>query len=385
MRSESTTHRSQAPVRLIVAGGGSGGHISPAIAVIRELQRRRPVDILWVGSGNEFERTAASSAHASYAAIKTGKLRRYVSLETPIDAVRIPIGAVQAWRILGRWKPDIVLSTGGFVSVPTVVAARARRVPILTHEQTAHIGLATRINARFADVVALSFERSRSLVSAPRGRVVVTGNPIRPAVLGGSRDAALRRFELPGALPLVYITGGAQGASAINQIVADALDALLGYVESIHQCGPATVHDDIDLLRDRASRLPSQLRERYRVVETVGDEIGDVYAAANLVVGRAGAGTVNELSALGIPAILVPLPGAEEQRQNALQLADIGAAVVIDQDDLTPTRLTNEIRLLVENPARLREMADAARGQPQGNAATRIADELERLIGDRSG
>lgn len=379
MRSESTTGHPQPALRVVVAGGGTGGHISPAIAVVQELRRRRPVEVLWIGSGNPFERDAAALVGAEYHAIQTGKLRRYVSLQTPIDAGRIPLGVGQSWLILRRWKPDVVFSTGGFVSVPTVLAARLRGIPTLTHEQTAHIGLATRINARFADVVALSFDRSRSLVNPRRGRTVVTGNPVRATVLGGSREAALTRFSLAGELPLVYVTGGAQGARALNAVVADALVALLGYVELLHQCGPAAIHDDFLTLSARAAALPDPLSSRYRVVETVGEELGDVFAAATLVVGRAGAGTVNELGALGIPSILVPLPGAEEQRQNALQLADTGGAIVIAQDDLTPQRLVNEVRQLVENPARLQAMATAACSHSPANAAERIVDELVAL------
>ncbi|HMM42069.1 MAG TPA: undecaprenyldiphospho-muramoylpentapeptide beta-N-acetylglucosaminyltransferase [Thermomicrobiales bacterium] len=384
MPSESTTGHSDDALRLVVAGGGTGGHISPAVAVVQELQRRRPVDVLWLGSGSRFERDAAAGVGAAYRAIQTGKLRRYLSLQTPIDAARIPLGVAQAWSVLGRWRPDVVLATGGFVSVPTVVAARARRIPTLTHEQTAHIGLATKINARFADVVALSFERSRALVGASRGRVVVTGNPVRPAVLCGSRDKALRRFELSGTLPLVYITGGAQGAHVINQVVGAALSSLLGYVESIHQCGPSSAHHDYGRLRELAAHLPKELRSRYRVVEMVGDELGDVYAAASLVVGRAGAGTVNELGTLGIPSILVPLPGAEEQQQNALQLVEAGGAIVIPQDDLTPERLIQEVRTLIESPTRLTKMAGAARNQTRGDAAARIADELELLASSQA-
>lgn len=379
MRSESTIGQPEAGLRLVVAGGGTGGHISPAIAVVQELQHRRPIDVLWIGSGHEFERSAAALLGAEYRTVRTGKLRRYLSLETPLDAVRIPVGIGQAWSILGGWRPDVVLSTGGFVSVPTVIAARLRRIPALTHEQTAHIGLATKINARFVDTVALSFDRSRSFINSPSSRILVTGNPVRPAVVGGNRDDALRRFDLNGELPLVYITGGMQGARALNQVVGDALPKLLGYVECVHQCGPASIHDDAAQLREKASELPAEYRARYRIVETVGDELGDLYAASSLVVGRSGAGTINELGALGIPSILVPLPGAEEQRQNALQLATAGGAIVVSQDELTASWLAEEIRELVSHPERLQAMASAARSQAHPDAAAAIADELLRL------
>lgn len=380
MRSESTTDNSRAALRIVVAGGGTGGHISPAVAVVQEIRDRRAVDVLWIGSGNPFEREAADSVGATYRVIQTGKLRRYVSFQTPLDAGRIPIGIVQAWRILGAWKPDVVVSTGGFVSVPTVIGARLRGIPSLTHEQTAHIGLATKINARFADVVALSYERSRPLVGSARGRILVTGNPVRRSVLRGSRETALCHFNLRGELPLLYVTGGAQGSRALNEVVGSVLPELMGYVECIHQCGPASINDDIRQLRVLADQLPEPLRSRYRVVEMVGDELGDIYAAAALVVGRAGAGTVNELSVLGLPSVLIPLPGAEEQHQNARHLADTGGATVIEQPELTPERLVAEVRALVCDADRLKGMAAAARrAAGGGDAAARIADELEDL------
>ncbi len=384
MRSESTTGKSADVLRLIIAGGGTGGHISPAVAVAQELRQRRPTDILWVGSGAAIERDAAESIEATYRTIKTGKLRRYLSIETPLDAIRIPVGIIQAWRLLGSWQDAVVVSTGGFVSVPTVIAARLRGIPTLTHEQTAHIGLATKINARFADVVALSYERSRSLLSTPRGRVIVTGNPLRPAVLNGVAEQALTAFDLPSNVPLLYITGGAQGARSLNEVVAQALPELLGYVAILHQAGPASLHDDVETLRRHAETLPPELRGRYRVVETIGNEIGDVYAAAALVLGRAGAGTVNELSALGIPALLVPLPGAEEQHQNAQQLVQIGAAVEVAQADLTPDRLVREVQDIVTTPGRIELMRSAASRTGVSDAAARLADEVETLVIRRS-
>ncbi|MCO5177926.1 MAG: undecaprenyldiphospho-muramoylpentapeptide beta-N-acetylglucosaminyltransferase [Thermomicrobiales bacterium] len=379
MRSESTTGQSANALRLIIAGGGTGGHVSPAVAVAQELQRRRSTEILWIGSGAAVERDAAAAIGATFATVKTGKLRRYLSLQTPLDAMRIPVGVVQAWRLLAKWRDAVVVSTGGFVSVPTVVAARMRGIPTLTHEQTAHIGLATKINARFADVVALSYERSQSLLSSARGRVVVTGNPVRASVLHGDAARAYSAFDLPDDLPLVYITGGAQGARSLNAVVADSLSDLLGYVAILHQAGPLALHNDAATLQQRANTLSLDLRSRYRVVELVGDEIGDVYAAASVVLGRAGAGTVNEVSALGIPAILVPLPGAEEQHQNAQQLVQRGAAIEIFQADLTPERLVNEIRELVTTPGRLTKMRAAACGSDTHDAASRLADEVESL------
>ena len=196
-------------VRIVIAGGGTGGHVQPAVAVFQFLNETNDVKALWIGSHTGLEQTAATQSGILFTPIQTGKFRRYLSLQTPLDLIRIPIGIVQALRSLRRFRPDVVLSTGGFVSVPTVIAARILRIPSITHEQTATVGLATRINVRFASVVALTFEQSRTQLHKTKARVVVTGNPIRASLLRGSADAAMKQFNFTPTLPLIYVTGGA--------------------------------------------------------------------------------------------------------------------------------------------------------------------------------
>jgi UDP-N-acetylglucosamine--N-acetylmuramyl-(pentapeptide) pyrophosphoryl-undecaprenol N-acetylglucosamine transferase len=212
----------------------------------------------------------------------------------------------------------------------------------------------------------------------------VTGNPVRSVIFSGDRASALRRFDLPGENPLVYVTGGALGSRALNAAVADGLTTLLEAVEIVHLTGPRASNRDFDALTAKGTTLSSELRRRYRVVERVGNEIGDLFAAAALVVGRAGAGTIAELAAVGLPSILVPLPGAEEQRQNALYLSDAGAAIVIPQSELTSTRLIDAVLQLVGDPARLARMRSAARDASAVKPAARLVDEILRLACSRS-
>jgi len=383
-KSSPTLEREDSPLtnmlRLVIAGGGTGGHVQPAIAVLQALKKTTDVNAFWIGSYGGIEQSAANQAGIVFSPIQTGKFRRYLSLRTPIDVLRIPIGTVQSWRLLRRFRPDVVLSTGGFVSVPTVVAAGLLRIPTLTHEQTATVGLATRINARFAGVVALSFERSRAQLGRTRGRVVVTGNPIRSSLFQGSAERACEIFKLSSDLPIIYITGGALGAHAINVAVSVALPHLLEVTQIIHQCGPASGNGDLPRLIEAQSRLAPELRQRYVVRERVGEELADIYAAASLVVGRAGAGTVAELAALGKPAILIPLPGAggDEQTLNARVLADAGRAFLLPQSELTPERLVSEIESLL-NSDQMTAMATAARNDERTDAADRLAAEILTL------
>jgi UDP-N-acetylglucosamine--N-acetylmuramyl-(pentapeptide) pyrophosphoryl-undecaprenol N-acetylglucosamine transferase len=371
------------PLRLVIAGGGTGGHVQPARAVLEELRRRNiAVEPLWIGSADGLEREAAAKEGIRYRAIPTGKLRRYLDWRTPLDAARIPLGIGEAWRHLRRFRPDVVFSTGGFVSVPSVVAA-ARLAPILTHEQTATLGLATRINARFADVVALSWTLSLKPLHGLRCRVVVTGNPVRSSLAEGDAERARFRYGFRPDLPFVYVTGGARGASPLNERIAALLPGLLERCQVLHQTGPDSANADAVTLRRARDTWPPELRARYQVVEFVGEELADVYAAVDLVVGRAGAGTVAELACFGLPAVLVPLPGTggDEQTRNARMLAEAGGAVLLPQDEATPERLREVLLDLLAAPGRRVTMATSARAIGRPDAAGRLVDELLGLAG----
>jgi UDP-N-acetylglucosamine--N-acetylmuramyl-(pentapeptide) pyrophosphoryl-undecaprenol N-acetylglucosamine transferase len=372
--------------RLAITGGGTGGHVLPALAVLDELRRREILtDLIWIGSREGVERRAAEEAGIQFIAIPTGKLRRYMSLRNFTDAARVPLGVLSARRALAAFRPDVILSTGGFVSVPAVVAARGI-APVLTHEQTAILGLANRMNARFADVLAVSYAQTQQLASRLHRRVVVTGNPIRIGLTAGDRSRCLARFGFDATIPIVYVTGGARGASPINQRIAALLPGILDRAQIVHQTGPLSANPDAGSLTHRKESLPETIRHRYTVVEFLGDELPDVYAAADLVVGRAGAGTIAELAYVGLPAILVPLPGArgDEQALNAQVLGDAGAAIVIEQPDATPERLQTEILSLLDDPERRARMANAARTVARPDAAARLADELLSLAREHS-
>lgn len=367
--------------RLVIAGGGTGGHVLPAISVIEELRRRQvPVEILWIGSHTGVERGVASSADVPFVAIQTGKLRRYLSVKTATDMLRIPVGYLQARRILRRFQPDVLYSTGGNVSVPSALAA-ARRTPILTHEQTAQIGIANRVVGRVADVFAVTFAQTVDQARAHNTHVVVTGNPVRASLRDGDARRGLATWGLSPELPLIYITGGARGASPLNSRLAALLPDLLRHTQIIHQAGPSDANSDAADLAAARETWPADLRDRYRVTDFINDGIADVYAAADLVIGRAGAGTVCELAFLGKPAILIPLPGTwgDEQRKNARMLADPGGAIVLEQEDATPDAVRAAILALVRDPARLADMARSARRVGRDDAATRLTDELLAL------
>ena len=369
------------PLRIIIAGGGTGGHVLPAIAVIEELRRREiAMDLLWIGGAKGVEQSFASEQEIPFRAVQTGKLRRYLSLDNAMDMLRIPVGIVQAWSIVRSFKPDVIFGTGGSVSVPTVIAGH-RSAPVLTHEQTAQVGISNKIASKFVDVFACSYEETAAIARTMHKNVVVTGNPVRRSLMEGNKERGLATFGMSDAMPLLFVTGGARGASAINERIEAMLPAILEVTQIIHQTGPADANPDYARLSALRDSLPEHLRARYQVRDMIRGEMADIYAAAHLVIGRAGAGTVAELTYTGTPAILIPLGGTwgDEQRKNAALLGSAGAALVLEQNETPATALKQHIFELMTDPPRLAEMAANAKALGRGDAAANVADELLKL------
>lgn len=367
--------------RIVIAGGGTGGHVQPAIAVASVLRQRAPVALTWIGSSSGIEQETARSQEILFHAIPTGKLRRYFSLHTILDAVRIPFGILRARLLLRSLKPDVVFSTGGFVSVPTVVAAWLAGIPIVTHEQTATIGLANKINARLADRIALAYVQTGELLPNAGDRLVVTGNPVRGELSGGDGERGRSALGFSDALPIIYITGGSLGAQAINQTIQQSLPELVKSAQIVHQCGPAAMNGDYPRLLEARANLPTDLRDRYVVRERIRPELADIYACTDLVIGRSGGGTVAELALLGKPSILIPLPGtsSDEQTRNAQVLANAGGAILLPQSELSPERLTHQVAALIADPDHRAKMANAAKSVAMPDAAQRLAQEILTL------
>jgi len=380
----------------MVTGGGSSGHVSPALAAIRAINELSEQSggawqarFQYIGSKHGIERKQIEEAGIPFVAVATGKLRRYFSLENAIDTLRVPLGILQALRHVARFRPDVLLSTGGFVCVPPVIAAWLLRVPIITHEQTVQVGLANRIAARFARRIALSFPGAlQELAPAQRARAFVTGNPVRPIIFGGDKQRAFQRANFApqdNDLPMLYVTGGSQGARIINRAVEAALPELLKHCRIYHQCGqqPAGEEQDYDRLSAAALKLRPELQARYYVTRFVGSEIGDVFAASDLLLSRAGAGTITEVCALGKPAVYVPLvpTGGDEQTRNARMCVEAGAAVIIPQSELSAERLLQELPPLLKDRARLEAMGKAATSLARPQAAQDLARAVIELAG----
>ncbi len=375
-------------VNVLIKGGGTGGHVAPALAVIAALRELDPsMSMQYVGSPNGIEARLAPEAGVPFVGIATGKLRRasnplkMLSPKNIADIFRVPVGVVQAFRAVRTFRPDVVLSTGGYVCVPTVLAAAVLRIPVLTHEQTVTIGLANRIAGRFARRIALTFEESRSLLSTKlAAKATVTGNPLRAELFQGSPENAHRFGFLPdtSSLPCVYVTGGAQGARVINRAVADAAPQLLAEARVLHQCGAG----DNDELQERRNSLAPELAARWQIRPFIErDEIGDAWAIADVVLARAGAGTVSEASALGKPVVFVPLEptSGDEQLKNATRSARSGGAVIVRQADCSAETVMTALQPLLASAAHRHDMGQAHAKLATPNAAHAIARMLQEM------
>jgi UDP-N-acetylglucosamine--N-acetylmuramyl-(pentapeptide) pyrophosphoryl-undecaprenol N-acetylglucosamine transferase len=361
---------------IVFTGGGTGGHIYPGLAVIERLRAHGEYRIVWIGAAAGMDRSIVEAAGVEFAGIPSGKLRRYLSWQNFVDLFRIAAGFFVARRLLRRLKPDLVFSKGGFASVPPCAAAASLGIPVFTHESDYSPGLATRLNSRWAERVLVAYpDTAAALRNLPPERLAVVGNPIRAAF--ASADAARGRAWLglgPDARVLLVL-GGSQGAKQVNDLVEAALPRLAARYTVVHQTG-------------RDWRGPPAQAGRYLPFTYIGEELPDVLAAAELVVGRAGAGTVWEAAALAKPMLLIPLAGSGtrgDQVENAAFFVKCGAAVSLEGPAASAGVLADEAAAIADDPARRGAMADAARRAAGGVPAAERAAELiiERIGGKR--
>lgn len=361
--------RRSGPPRILVTGGGSGGHAIPALTVARALAARG-AEVVCVGSAAGVERDLFVAAGFRYNAIATGRFRRYLTWRHLVDPFRVLAGFAQSLGIVRRERPDAAFGTGGFVSVPPLAACAMLGVPCAIHEQTVASGLANRMAARFARRVLLA--HPDSAVAFPAARTRVVGMPVRPEMLAPAPPLG-PLFGLPGdGRPVLFVTGGAQGSRALNAALAGALPRLLARFHVIHQYG--TVADAPPPREAGVKDGAYVARPFFR------DEMPALLRGAALLVGRSGAGTVMDCAIAGLPAIFVPLPHAtkDEQTRNARLLADRDGAIILPERDLASDRLA-DLALELLDSGRLDAMRVLIAAAGFRDATPEIVDELLAL------
>ncbi len=365
-------------MRLLVSGGGTGGHVYPILSVLAGFEAQSPQgetpEVVYVGRRGGLEEGIVTRAGLPFHGLRMGGGLRGVPPWVAVGNAALMAGAwVEALRLVRAFRPQAVFVTGGFVCVPVVLACGVCRVPVLVYLPDVEPGLAVRFLARFATQVAVTVAASRDYL--PAHKVVVTGYPVRPAFWVADRATARAQLGIGPDQPLLVVLGGSRGAHSINVAVGQALPDLVRLAVVIHVCGPA---DEPDFQAQRAA-LPAAMQDRYRPYGYL-DEMPQALAAADLVVSRAGAAVLGEYPAAGVPSVLIPYPYAgAHQMHNANHLAQAGAAVLLENDRLRAGQLLPTVQALLDDPARRAAMARAARGLARPDAVFRVVELLTAL------
>jgi UDP-N-acetylglucosamine--N-acetylmuramyl-(pentapeptide) pyrophosphoryl-undecaprenol N-acetylglucosamine transferase len=381
-------------MQILIAAGGTGGHIYPALAVARSLTKRTPPsELRWIGGHRGLEAGVVPGTGVPLTRLLLRSLRTVdLSVAAVVDPLRLSLSYPQALVLLATWRPAAIFTTGGYVALPVAMAAATLRIPMLVWEGNVVPGRSTRVVARLASCSAVSFGQTCRTLRDPCFR---TGTPIRD-LAGTDRLAARRKFEVPADARCLLLFGGSQAVARFDAAVEEALPELIGRAVVLHVTG----EEGFDAALARRERLAPEVRPRYRPYPFLRDEMYDAYAAADLVVGRAGSSTIAEATAFGIPLVVVPYPhAAGHQAANARLVEEAGAGRVIPDEAFDGPALLDATAILGD-PRRHVEMAAASRGLGRPGAADAVAelvlalaerrplpgpDEIERLSREGAG
>lgn len=357
-------------MRVVLTGGGTGGHIYPALAVAEEL-RRTGADVLYIGGVNGLEARIAAEAGFEFVGLPARKFRKVLDPTTPGVLITVLRGVRQASSILARFRPDVVIGTGGYVLPPTGIAAALRRIPIILQACDSIPGRANFWLSRAAWRICIWFEETARFF--PGSKTVVTGVPLRPNTVSLEAPADARRaLGLDPQRFTVTVLGGSQGARRLNQIVGEAVQVLPEDMQVLHQTGTANFEE----VQSQAKAAGVDAHRHQIRAYLNAEDMARAYRAADLVVCRCGIATLAEVTANGVPGLLVPLPTAyaDHQTHNALAIVQRGAGILLRESELTGSRLAAQIQDLRNAPDRLRMMAEAGRRAARPQAAQAVAE-----------
>ena len=367
-------------MKILFTGGGSGGHFYPIVAVVEaindEVRERHLIEPkLYYAAPDPYDREVLLANNITWVAASAGKMRNYFSLLNFLDYFKTAWGIAGAIMNIFFVYPDVVFSTGGYASFPTLVAARIFRIPVVLLQADVDPGRVNKWAAKFAVKIAVAFAEGAQYF--PKEKVAHTGNPIRKAALVPAREGGREFLHLKTDIPVLLVTGGSQGSQTINDAVLDTLPKLLEEYQVVHQTGRANYEDVVG--RSRVAVPDSATLERYKPFDYLNDLATRMAAGtASLVISRAGAGNIFETASWGLPAILVPIPEpiSHDQTRNAFAYARAGGASVIEQNNLTPGLLVAEIHRILGSEQIRHAMQNAARGFARPDAAKLIASAL---------
>lgn len=370
-------------MKILFAGGGSGGHFYPIIAIHRALRKLAEQErILRVESvflsTSPYDKALLRQEGISFHWVPAGKMRRYFSILNFFDYFKIAIGILKAMFDIFITLPDVIFAKGGYASFPALVAGRFFRIPVIIHESDVVPGRVNMWASHFAKRIAISFPET--VHHFPKEKVALTGHPIREAEIGGSAENAYATFGLEKNFPALVIFGGSQGSQKINDVILSMLPFALDHMQIIHQTGKAHIHEVLS--RSEIILEKDDKKGRYHAAAFLTEsQLRDISQVATIAVSRAGAGSLFMLAAWGTPAILIPLPSAaqDHQRENAYAYAHTGAATVIEENNLTPHLLFEEIQRILSDTRVSGRMRATALQFAKIDAAEKIAREIITL------
>ncbi len=371
--------------KIVFVGGGTGGHLFPLISVIRELKRIFPegsLEMSYIGPREKLAEEYIEREGVRVKYILTGKLRRYLGLgamlRNIVDMIKIPIGITQSFFYMFFHSPDLIFSKGSHGSFPPVISGRVLQIPIFLHESDVIPGAANRFLQRLALEVFVSFQGTKNV--SPE-KMVTVGNPIRREIMNGSAEEARKIFSLSGGKPVILVMGGSQGSERINELILTILGSLLDSFEVIHQCGEKSLRN---VATEANAVIPEkEKRERYHAYPFFSEEqMRAAYAVADLVISRAGSGSIFEISANGKPSILIPLPEAaqDHQTKNAYVYTREGTGVVIEEENLTPNFFLERLKSLFYPKEQLNAMGEKAKSFSNPRAAKVVASYIKEYL-----
>lgn len=363
-------------MKVLIACGGSGGHIFPATALARSLKdNNKDIDMLFVGSNSVLDKRIFEREHLRCRFLSSNKLPYKKSFKTAVFFVKLFFDTLRSFRIVAEYSPDVVVGFGGYVSSPVIFAAYVLRIPIVIHEQNVVPGRANTILFRFADKIAISFEETRKHLGRFNSKAVFTGNPIRMTLLNNARAANIRKFGLSPEKFTILIIGGSQGAHNLNKAFLEALAGIdkgrVSHLQAVHITGVA----DYEWAREAYGSLGLE----HRVFSFI-DNIEEAYSISDLVVTRSGASAIFEIAYYGLPMILIPYPFAmSHQTENAKVFSGNGAAIQIEEKDLSGNAMKDNIEKLLNNRMMLEQMGKKARALSIPHSSNNLASEVLKI------
>lgn len=343
-------------MRVLLTGGGTLGPVTPLLAVVEAIRKKEPdTKFFWIGTRKGPEKRLVKEKEIEFYPIFSGKWRRYISFRNFLDLFLIKLGCIQSFIFLIKEKPNVIVSAGGFVAVPVIWSGWLLGIPIIIHQQDIQPGFANKLSAPFARKITTAFQKS--LKDFSKKKTSWIGNPVREEILEGSKEKAIKQFNLEKDRPVLFVLGGGTGSAFINKLIIDNIDEFTNVCQIIHLTG---------------GKVQTRGKKYYHPYKFLSREMAEAYAVSDVVVSRAGMGVLTEVSVLGKPSVLIPMTGHQEK--NARYFENRHGAVVLNEKEITKEIFVREVKMILEDKKEQKKMSENVEKIIPPNAAEKLAE-----------